>query len=183
MKKGRKLISSMLACLLIIGLTLPTNATNIQDAKNKKETLEQQKEQAEAEMNSISEKVKKLAASMEQAAENLDKKNEEIEAAEQELIMARIEEETQYESMKLRIKYMYENGDVNLIEIFLESESIADFINKAEYIIMLSKYDRDKLDDFQDAVEKVEEKEKNLQSEYEELTAIQDSLIAQKEYK
>jgi len=45
---------------------------------------------------------------------------------------------------------------------------------------MLSKYDRDKLDDFQDAVEKVEEREKNLQAEYEELTEIQDSLIAQK---
>ena len=36
--------------------------------------------------------------------------------------------------MKKRIKYMYENGNVQFIEILLESQTIADFLNKAEYI-------------------------------------------------
>lgn len=168
---GRKLISGMLIGLLIISFALPANATNIQDAESKEESLEKQKEQAEAEKNSLTAKLNELSVSMKQAAEDLEKKNEEIEAAEQEL----------YESMKRRIKYMYENGDVNLIEVFMESESFSDFLNKAEYIVMISNYDRKRLDDFQNAVKKVEDKELILQAEYEELTAIQDSLAEQKE--
>ena len=44
--------------------------------------------------------------------------------------------------MKKRIKFMYENGNTQLIEILIESESIGDFLNKAEYISQISNYDR-----------------------------------------
>lgn len=180
MEQGRKLISSALIWFLIVSFTLPVNATNIQDAKDKEHNLKNQKAQAEAEKESLTARLRQLSDSMEQAAANLEKKNEEIEAAEQELVTALIEEETQYESMKLRIQYMYEEGNANLIEVFIEAESFSDFINKAEYAIMLSDYDRNRLDDFKKAVKEVEEKEQILQKEYEELTALQDSLIEQK---
>ena len=53
--------------------------------------------------------------------------------------------EQQYEAMKLRIRYMYENGNTDYFQILLESQSISDFLIKAEYILQLSEYDRDKL--------------------------------------
>ena len=40
----------------------------------------------------------------------------------------------QYNDMKLRIKYMYENGDYQMLDLFFDSEGFTDFLNKAEYI-------------------------------------------------
>ena len=89
-------------------------------------------------------------------------------AKEEELIQAKVEENDQYEDMKKRIKYMYENGNVQFIEILLESQTIADFLNKAEYINTISEYDRDMLDEFQAVVKKVEKQEAEIRDEYED---------------
>lgn len=155
-------------------------ATDIQDAKEKEQQLEEERQETEAEKDVISAKLSALSVSMQETSEKLSAKKEEIETAEQELIMAQIEEDTQYESMKLRIQYMYEYGNVSLVQVFLESDSISDFLSKAEYILMMSKYDREKLADFQHAVEQVEEKELALQVEYQELTELQNSITEQR---
>lgn len=177
MIKGRRLVSVLLAGILAVGFVMNAGATNLKD---KKETLEDQRNQAEQEKNSLAEKVRELSASMKQIEGKLSTKKTEIEEAEQELLMAKIEESEQYASMKLRIQYMYENGNVDFIQIFLESESVADFLNKAEYITKLSEYDRNKLDEYQLAVAAVEEKELSLQAEYTELEELQNSLSAQR---
>lgn len=180
-RKQKKLISGVLVVVLMMSFAPTALATDIQNAKDKEQQLEDQRQETEAEKEAISAKLRALSVSMQEATEKLAVKKEEIEAAEQDLIMAQIEEDTQYESMKLRIQYMYEYGNVSLIQIFLESDSISDFLSKAEYIIMMSKYDREKLNDFQRAVEQVEEKELALQVEYQELTELQNSIAAQRE--
>ena len=76
---------------------------------------------------------------------------------------------------------MYENGSVQLIEILLTSESITDFLNKAEYVSELSEYDRNMLEEFQKIVKQVEEQEAALQDEYKELSDLQTELADQKE--
>lgn len=180
MFKGRKLVSGFLVGILAIGLVMNAGAANLQNAKDKKGTLEQQKNQAESEKNALAEKVRSLSASMKQTEEKLGAKKSEIEEAEQEFIMAKVEENKQYESMKLRIQYMYENGNVNYIELFLESDGIVEFLNKAEYIAKLSEYDRNKLKEYQMAVRAVEEKELALQAEYQELENLKTSLATQR---
>ena len=102
-------------------------------------------------------------------------------AKEEELVQAKVEENNQYEDMKKRIKYMYENGNVQFIEILLESQTIADFLNKAEYISTISEYDRDMLDEFQAVVEDVEQQEAEIQKEYDEMGDMQDELISKQE--
>ena len=64
---------------------------------------------------------------MEEIQKNIEAKEEELTAKEEELVQAKVEENNQYEDMKKRIKYMYENGNVQFIEILLESQTIADF--------------------------------------------------------
>lgn len=179
MIKGRRLISGFLTGVLVVSLALTAGATDIQNMKEEQKNLQEQRDEAASEEKSLAARVQELSASMNQTEEKLEKKRAEIDTAEQELIMAKIDESEQYESMKLRIRYMYESGDVNLIELFLDSEGITDFLNKAEYIKKISEYDRDKLDEFQMTVQKVEDKELLLQGEYEELETLQESLAAQ----
>ena len=106
----------------------------------------------------------------------MTKKESEIEKAEEELVNAKVDEQNQYESMKKRIKYIYENGSSEFLEIMLEAKDMADFLNKAEYATKMSEYDRDMLKKFQKLVKKVEEEEAKLNKEYEELHTLQASL-------
>ena len=55
-----------------------------------------------------------------------------------------------------RQKFMYENGNSQLLEILISSDSIGDLLNKAEYVSQISAYDRDMLIEFQDVVKDVE---------------------------
>ena len=50
-----------------------------------------------------------------------------INAAEEKLTQAKIDEDNQYQSMKKRIVFMYENGNVRFFEILLDSKTITDF--------------------------------------------------------
>jgi len=179
MIKGKRFISGFLIGIMVISLVLTAGATDIKDMKKEQQQLQEQRDEAASQEKSLSAKVKALSQSMNQTEQKLGKKRVEIAEAEQELIMAKVDEAEQYESMKLRIRYMYENGNVNLIELFLESEGITDFLNKAEYIRNISEYDREKLDEFQVTVQKVEDKELLLQREYQELQNLQDSLAQQ----
>ena len=179
MKLGRRLISGMLVFVLTVSMVLAVQAESINDMKNQQQQLEEQQKETESEKKSLAARVQELASSMKQTENRLEQKRTEIDEAEQDLIMAKMEESEQYESMKLRIRYMYENGNVNLIEIFMESDSIADFFNKTEYIQKMSEYDRQKLDEFQMTVRAVEEKELVLQAEYGELETLQASLAQQ----
>lgn len=181
MNQRKRVISVLLVVLLTISMAFNVGATDIKGMKDKQQQLEDQRDKAVAEQDSLEKKVKKLTASMEQTEAELKEKRAEMEATEQELVMAKLEESDQYASMKLRIQYMYENGNFNLIEVFLESESIVEFFNKAEYIKKMSEYDRKKLKEFQRIVVEVEEKEMALQTESDELAALQTSLIAQRD--
>ena len=177
MRGKHKLISGILAFTLFIGAVLPTQAT---DLKNQADSLQSQIDQAATEKQQLTNKVKEITSSMKETETQLEAKQTEIEAAEQELIMAKLDENIQYESMKQRIKFMYENGNTNYIELFIESSSISDFLVKAEYIMKLSEYDRDKLKEYQRIIRSVEEKELQLEAEYDTLASLRTSLDAKR---
>ncbi|MDO4599516.1 MAG: peptidoglycan DD-metalloendopeptidase family protein [[Ruminococcus] gnavus] len=180
MKERMKRIAALcLVSTLAMGTVLPVQAETVQDAQKQVDELQQQKDSVQAEKNSVEEELKKIATQMEETQKKLDAKQAEITQAEENLVQAKVEENTQYQSMKIRIKYMYENGNTEFIEVLAESENISDFLNKTEYISQLSTYDRDKLKEFQETVKAVEEQEAALQAEYQELNTLQTDLVDQ----
>lgn len=181
MNKGKKILGSLLVGVLAVSMVLTASATDIESMKDKQQQLEEQQKDAQAEKSSLAAKVNKLNASMKKAETEIEAKQTEIEETEQELVMAKIEEIDQYESMKVRIRYMYENGNVNLIQLFMESDSIADFFHKTESISKISEYDRKKLEEYQMTVQIVEEKELALQAEYDKLQELRTSLVKQQQ--
>ena len=70
---------------------------------------------AEAEKKALADQLNKLIAEMDETTAKITAKQEEIAVKEDELIQAQIDENNQYESMKKRIKYMYENGNTQFI--------------------------------------------------------------------
>lgn len=182
MKRRMKRIAGvLLAFVLCAGTTMHAGAVTIDEAEKKADELEEKKEDAESEKEKLVTKLNDIIADMNETQEKLTDKEAEIQAAEDELVQARVNENNQYESMKMRIKFMYEGGSTQFLEVLLESESIGDLLNKAEYVSQLSAYDRDMLTEFQNTVKEVEEKEAALQNEYEELNELQDQLADQQD--
>ena len=83
--------------------------------------------------------------------------------------------------MKDRIKFMYEGGSASLLEILFSSEDMGDFLNRAEYVTVISDYDREMLDEFQEARLEVEKKENALEDKQKDLKALQNNLSSQQD--
>lgn len=88
--------------------------------------------------------------------------------------------QNQYETMKRRIKYMYENGNSDYIDILLASKSLSDLLNRSEYIEKISSYDSNMLTGYVEAKNKLEEKKQNLKERRRVLLEEKKELAAQK---
>ncbi|MCI6061278.1 MAG: peptidoglycan DD-metalloendopeptidase family protein [Dorea sp.] len=181
MIRRKRMISFLLILALSLGTVMQADATEIDDTKKKAEELKKKKQDAENEKASLAEQLESVVAEMEDTKGKIEEKENEISTKEEELIQAKIDENDQYESMKKRIRYMYESGNSQFIEILCESKNISDFLNKAEYISTISSYDREMLVEFQEIVQQVEEQETSLREEYDDLQTMQDDLIEKQE--
>lgn len=182
MKKRKKsMLSTLLILTLSMGMVMNVQAVTIDEAQKKADQLENQKSTAESEKNSLAEQLNSIAKEMEEIQDRIEKKLDEIRKAEDELVQAKVNENAQYQSMKKRIKFMYENGNTQMLEVLLESENIGDFLNKAEYAQSLSEYDRGQLTEFQEIVKQVEAEEAALKEEYAEMETLRSELIAKQD--
>ena len=119
-----------------------------------------------------------IVSEMEDTKNQISQKEEELGQKEEELFEAQAQENDQYESMKKRIKYMYENGNTKFVDILCQSKDISEFLNNAEYISTISSYDREQLVAYQQIRKKVQEQQAALEEEYAKLEDLQNDLIA-----
>ena len=194
MRRSGKFLAAALSVALVLATPLSAQATKsgLSDAKSKKTALEAEKKKTEQELKNLeglksdtTAYVKKLDSSLESIGNELSKLNDDIDAKEkqidttkQELSEAKETEKSQYESMKLRIKYMYEKGDSTYVDLLMEAGSLSELLSKAEYITKISSYDRQKFDEYAATKEKIAEKEKALEGEHAELLTLQDETEA-----
>lgn len=176
---NKRVLSVLLVFVMSLGMVLQVNATSVSEAQQKDKELKAQKSAAQAEKNALAAELEGIMAEIEQTKTDIEAKQQEIAQKEEELMYAQIDENNQYESMKKRIKYMYENGDTQFIEILFQSKSIGDFLNNAEYIESISEYDRDMLIEFQEICKMIEEQQKVLEEERAELEKMQEELASQ----
>ena len=87
-------------------------------------------------------------------------------------------EEHQYSTMKLRIKYMYENGESSFVDMVMESGSISELLNRAEYVSQIAEYDRKMLKEYAAVKDEVADREKNLEEEHQGLLVLQETTQA-----
>lgn len=138
------------------------------------EELASQQEEIEEEIEEISCALVQVMAEIEVVKQDIADKEEEILAAEIQYNEAVEVEQQQYEAMKIRIQYLYESGNPDLMSIYMETGSIAETLVKADYIEDLYEYDRRMLGVYQETVQQVETLQIVLQNEKEELLALQE---------
>lgn len=119
---------------------------SLSDVKKMKEELEKSKSDLATYVAELDANLTTIQAKINELNEMITAKEGEIAEKTTELEEAQRVQQEQYEAMKTRIKFMYERGDTLYLEMLFTSESFGDMLNKAEYIEMLSSYDRELLD-------------------------------------
>ena len=153
---GARLLAAIVAGSLIV--TPVMAAPSIDE-------LKEDKAEKQSEVNSLQEELKQILSKINGLEEDLVKKGEEIIQATDDLAAAEVREREQYEAMKLRIQYMYENGNQNFITALIESKDITELLNRVEYVSEVYDYDRELLTAYQNTVQQVEDLSVQLQNE------------------
>lgn len=114
--------------------------------------------------------------------EAIDDKEEDIANTQVAYDAAVAEKDEQYESMKIRIKFMYEKGDESYLQLFLGAQSMSDMMNKAHYIEQLYEYDRTLLEQYEATVQQVAQLWDQLEEEKSELVTSKTEMEEQQAY-
>lgn len=149
-----------------------------QDLKDKKNEINGLKDQQQITADDIKNKSAKLdeiLAAQKKLQTDITSKQEEIEQNQKDLAAAQEKQQEQYDAMKKRIQFMYENSaEDNIWTAIIESNGITDMLNRIEYVSDVYDSDRALMDSYQAAVEQVKEIGTKLDNDMNELTAMQD---------
>ena len=123
--------------------------------------------QAEDDIVSAKSRIEETAKSINDTAQNLS--------------AAEVDRDSQYEDMKKRIQYIYENGgSTGWAVMVLESEDITTLLNKAEYAMEIEETDQAALTTLKNTVEEISTLKTSLEEKQEKQKEQKSTLEAQK---
>ena len=191
---NKRILCVVLAMVLVLGCGLNAMATSSSEVqKQQTETknklnevnksitaIENKRKEVQSQLKGLNADLVETMLTLEALETDLEIKQEEITAAQEEYDYFKALEEEQYESMKLRIQYMYEKGSNDYINMLLEAKSISDLLNRADFARDVSDYDDEKLQEYQEIKDKVAETKAVLEEEKAELEEVQEAQLVYK---
>ena len=165
MKKfGTRLLTAVVASSMIV--TPVFAAPSVDDLKDNKAAKE-------SEVSSLQDQLTDIMSKLGDLEESLIEKGEEITKAEEDLKEAQEKEQEQYEAMKKRIKFMYEEGDTTALETLVTAENFSDLVNKAEYVQNVHTYDRKQLEEYVETKQQIADLKTTLEDEQKNMESMQ----------
>ena len=148
---------------------------DLKDKKNEINGLKDQQQTTADDIKNKSAKLDEILAAQKKLQSDITSKQAEIEQNQKDLAAAQEKQQEQYDAMKKRIQFMYENSaEDNIWTAIIESNGITDMLNRIEYVSDVYDSDRALMDSYQAAVEQVKEIGTKLDNDMNELTAMQD---------
>lgn len=184
--KAKKLVRAIIAFVVAGSMCTQVSATSISDLRDEKKQKESKKEEAESvlaqlqnEQNSILDAIAELDAQVAEYTNQiteLEAKQSElednIEIKKAELAVAEEEEQAQYEAMKERIKYAYENGTPSYLDVLFTTSDISDMVNESEYVDQIYLYDKNMFNNLVDIRQTIADTKAGLESDLKEVEDI-----------
>lgn len=154
---------------------------NLKSKQNEINRIEEQQQELRGEINKLDAELVNVMIELSTLEEELAVKQDELEQTKADLEQAKVDEKNQYEAMKLRIRFMYEKGNSTMLTSILESGSIADLLNRVEYVNEVYKYDRELLTEYQNTKDQVAMLEQQQEEEIQALEVKQQEFQVAKE--
>ena len=203
-RKKLQIVSMLLALILFAGsgMTVYAEKSSEELIREKKEA-EKEKKKTQKELNGVNSQINSITGAQATLGDemelidaeivalltdinlieaDIENKGKEIEETQAELEAAQEEERSQYEAMKIRARYLYEQGDVSYLSILLQSSGFSDALTKADYVEKLYEYDRKMLILYQETVEYTASVKAKLEEEKSELETSKIELEEEQAY-
>ena len=167
----------------VFSLPSKSEATTLDNLENQKENLIDDKQGVQSDIDSTTSKIASTIAEIDILEADISDREGRIEQANLDIQAAEEAAAHQYQQMKLRMKFMYENGNKSILEMFAESKSFGEFLNRIEYADavyasdreMLTSYEATKID-ITGMKEALEEEKATLEAKKGELSAKEKAL-------
>lgn len=193
-----KIISLLMAFVMVFSMSMTAFAVDssdkeakqqeIDDLENEKaqraealEGLQSEKATTEEEIEALDVELNALQTEIDATNEALEEVELQLEITQKELDAAKEKEEQQYETLKKRIKVMYEKGQTGYLEILFAAKDMASLLNSTEYISKISDYDSNLLQGLMETRMEIEALEEKLEAQQQELQTLKDEQEAQQE--
>ncbi|MDE7022047.1 MAG: C40 family peptidase [Lachnospiraceae bacterium] len=195
-KKFMRFAGAAMILTLVTAAVEPVYATTISEIQQQREENEKQLGNVNQQIADykgaqadIGSEIEELDAEMVSLLTDINLIKEAIQEKEEQIAQTQADYDTavavkdeQYETMKIRIKFMYEQGDISYLQLFTESLDVSDMLNKAEYVEKVYEYDRKLLTEYQETVEQVAALQDKLEEEKSELQTSQYELEDEEAY-
>lgn len=149
---------------------------DLKDAQALITQLQGKQGDVEAAISELDGKLTVISEKIDDLEQQTEQKNKELADSEEQLAAAQESEAEQYESMKGRIRYMYQNSGMSYLEALLEAGSFAELLKKVEYMSSLMTYDREKLAEYQELQVEIQNAEETIRQDKADLEALQAQL-------
>lgn len=143
--------------------------SNLNNVTDQIDQLKSQQASLQAQINEVDADLVQVLVDLDVISGEIEDKKIELAQAESDLEDAKAKEAEQYEAMKQRIRYMYENGSSSYLDAFVGADSFADILNRVENFSKVYDYDRNLLVEYQNTKAEVETLIQQVQEEKEEL--------------
>lgn len=184
-----RLVAAGLVAILGISCFQSASASALSKAKNKKseaqtaldnanadiENIQSQQQELQSQIDALDADLVNIIMNLDILEGELSDKQTELDNVTAQLAQAQEDEQNQYDAMKKRIVYMYENGDDSYIEALVGATDFSDLLNRLEYAQQIYDYDRNLLTQYQETVQQVADLKSQVETEKEELEEVQQS--------
>lgn len=184
-----RLVAAGLVAILGISCFQSASASALSKAKNKKseaqtaldnanadiENIQSQQQELQSQIDALDADLVNIIMNSDILEGELSDKQTELDNVTAQLAQAQEDEQNQYDAMKKRIVYMYENGDDSYIEALVGATDFSDLLNRLEYAQQIYDYDRNLLTQYQETVQQVADLKSQVETEKAELEEVQQS--------
>ncbi len=160
----------------------------VQELQQEKKSLASEMKEIESKKTSLTgyiktldNKVSKLTRKMENNQKKIDTTRAEIETLSVQEAEVTNQMNQQYDTMKTRIKYIYEDGGEGYVELLMGSASLSELYNRIEYVNKVNDYDQKMLDNYEATKVKLSETREKKQLKKDKLEAVKETLAFEKE--
>lgn len=185
-QRGAVLILAVL--MLAVRAPLPGRASPVTKAEQEWRRAEEEKSGAESEAEQLEQKLVE-SRQKEQALEeelvrllalrdilesDMEELKTQIRSADRNYRQAEEKRQRQYDILKKRIQFLYEEGDITYLDILLKAKSIGDVVSQTEYFRQLYEYDQEIIERYEKLKKEAAGKKELLEEKQSQLEVMEE---------
>ena len=186
--RQRKAILILAVLVLAVQAPLPGRASPVTRAEQERRRAEEEKSRAESEAQQLEQKLGQ-SRQKEQALEeelvrllalkdilesDMEELKTQIQEADRDYRQAEEKRQRQYDILKKRIQFLYEEGDITYLYILLKAKNIGDVVSQTEYFRQLYEYDQEIIQRYEKLKQEAAGKKELLEEKQSQLEVMEE---------